>query len=68
MDFGKAWLIGDKLTDIQAGNAVGCRTILVSTAVLPETEKIRPGLSDAPDLVAESLLNAVQHIIAEKNC
>jgi D-glycero-D-manno-heptose 1,7-bisphosphate phosphatase len=61
----KAWLIGDKLTDMEAGNAVGCRTILVKTAVEPEAENVRPGQPDTPEVVAENLLDAVRYIVGE---
>ncbi len=31
IDLAKSWLIGDRLTDLQAGASAGCRTILVQT-------------------------------------
>jgi D-glycero-D-manno-heptose 1,7-bisphosphate phosphatase len=31
VDLARSWLVGDKLTDIQAGLAAGCRSILVLT-------------------------------------
>lgn len=65
MNLKKAWLIGDKLTDIEAGNAMGCRTVLVKTGGSPEAEKALPGQSHTPYLIAENLLDAVQHIIRE---
>ncbi|KKT12909.1 MAG: hypothetical protein UW76_C0033G0002 [Parcubacteria group bacterium GW2011_GWF2_44_8b] len=31
IDLKKSWMIGDRISDIVAGNAVGCRTILIET-------------------------------------
>lgn len=31
LDLSQSWMIGDKLSDLEAGAAVGCRTILVRT-------------------------------------
>jgi len=67
VDLGRAWLIGDKLTDMEAGNAMGCRTIFVNSGFLPETENTRPGRPDTPDFVAENLLDAVRHTLNDKN-
>jgi len=67
LDLGKVWLIGDKLTDMEVGNTMGCRTIFVKSGVLPETENIRPGQPDTPDFVAEDLLGAVRYIIGDKD-
>ncbi len=66
LSLGTAWLIGDKLTDMQAGNGMGCRTILVKTGVVPEAERAQPGQLDSPGFVAENLLDAVQCIIETK--
>ena len=53
----KAFLIGDKGTDIETGKAVGCRTILLSPA--NEAQNI----SAQPDYIADNMLNAVHWII-----
>ena len=65
LDLQRTWLIGDKLTDVQAGNAVGCRTVLVKTGVAPEADRVKPDQPDTPDFVAEDLLDAVRHIVRE---
>ncbi len=33
IDLGKSWMIGDALTDIEAGNSAGCRTIYIGKEV-----------------------------------
>jgi D-glycero-D-manno-heptose 1,7-bisphosphate phosphatase len=66
VDLTKAWLVGDKLTDVQAGKVVGCRTILVKSGVLPEADRVRPGRPDTPDFIGEDLLDAVQNIIGKE--
>ena len=31
LDLASSWMIGDRVTDLEAGAAVGCRTVLVRT-------------------------------------
>lgn len=65
IDLRASYMIGDKLSDIQAGQAAGCRTILVRTGYGAEIEK---RLSDAecrPDYIAANVLEAVDWILAE---
>jgi D-glycero-D-manno-heptose 1,7-bisphosphate phosphatase len=64
IDLSKSWLIGDGITDIQAGKAAGCKTIIISQmkcdiCKLMEEKKIKP------DFIAPNLYNAV--LIIEKN-
>lgn len=60
VNFGSSFLVGDKWSDIEAGRAVGCRTILVKTGHgLQEFEKKKCPV----DYVAVDLLDAVQHFI-----
>lgn len=65
VDFERAFLVGDALTDIAAGQAVGCRSILVTTGrgaeqlLLPEAQRWRPAH------VARDLLAAAHWILAE---
>jgi D-glycero-D-manno-heptose 1,7-bisphosphate phosphatase len=60
-DPGRAWFVGDKLTDIAAGNAAGCRTILVARE-LPAT-KFHTADNAIPDFITTDLHTAVTSVI-----
>jgi histidinol-phosphate phosphatase family protein len=55
----KCWMVGDRSSDIEAGAAIGARTIL-----LPEPHDA-PRLKIEPDFRAESLLDATGIILKE---
>jgi D,D-heptose 1,7-bisphosphate phosphatase len=59
LDLKNSWLIGDVLNDIEAGNRVGCRSILLNKG--SETEwylnKIRK-----PEIIVSDLLEAAKYI------
>lgn len=57
----KAWLVGDKLTDVAAGNTAGCRTILVARE-LPLTKFHSPD-NAIPDFITTDLHTAVTSVI-----
>lgn len=53
IDLAASWMIGDKLTDIEAGRAAGCRTILVETGYgAAEASGAPPGILVCADLLA----------------
>ena len=58
IDLARSYMVGDLPTDVEAGCAAGCRTILVSDADDP------PVNGQRPHFVAEDLAGAVQ-VIAE---
>ena len=61
LDLGRSVLAGDKISDLQAGRAAGCRTILVRTGYgrgITREDLRKAGV--APWLVAEDLLEAVR--------
>lgn len=66
VDLSRSYMVGDALTDIAAGQAVGCKTALVQTGRgrehidLPEIQRWRP------DHFARDLHAAVQWILAEE--
>ena len=52
-----SWLVGDKLSDIQAGLAAGCRPVLVRTGYGTATEPSLPaGVTACDDLLAAARL------------
>lgn len=58
LDLKRSWVIGDSMSDIEAGKIVGCRTVLITDHY--------PGYSSAqtaPDLTAASLIEAVEKIV-----
>jgi len=58
LDLSQSWVIGDNLTDIQAGNSAGCKTIHVLTGEFKEPVK-------EADFVAKGLIEAADYIITE---
>ena len=66
LDLSKCYVVGDGLTDIKAGRAVGCRAFLIGNLKcdlcrLMEDEGVKP------DLIAPSLLRASKIIEREVN-
>jgi D-glycero-D-manno-heptose 1,7-bisphosphate phosphatase len=59
LECGHSWMVGDKIVDIQAGRAAGCRTILVRTGYGREAEPEAP--ADLP--VVDDLPAAADFII-----
>lgn len=60
LDLKRSWMIGDRVTDLQAGAAVGCRTVLVRTgygALINPAGLDRDALN--VELVAANLADAV---------
>ncbi len=61
LDLARSWLVGDRETDLQAGAAVGARTVLVRTGYGSATAD---GALDHPalnlELIADNLADAVQ--------
>ncbi len=61
LDLQSSFLAGDRIADLQAGNAVGCRTILVRTGYgskITNEDLRKEGIE--PFLVAPDLLRAVE--------
>jgi D-glycero-D-manno-heptose 1,7-bisphosphate phosphatase len=58
LDPAETYMVGDRPTDIQAGQTAGLRTILVRTSTLSDCP---PEIQ--PDFVANSLFAAVRHLV-----
>lgn len=59
IDLGRSWMVGDKIADIEAGYAAGCRSILVRTGYGGSEAVSAPrGVTIVADLLA-----AAEHII-----
>jgi histidinol-phosphate phosphatase family protein len=60
LDLARSWMVGDTDTDIQAGKAAGCRTVLVEYG---SSAHKRAGQSNC-DLVAADLADGVAQLLA----
>ena len=58
----QAWMVGDRLSDLQAGRAVGARTILVATGYGRREYRL-PQRRECADYYAESLIEAARIIM-----
>lgn len=58
LDLSRSWMVGDKDIDLEAGRRAGCRVALVRTGYGSRVD------GSAADLVAESLPQAVELILA----
>jgi D-glycero-D-manno-heptose 1,7-bisphosphate phosphatase len=61
IDFSKSFMIGDKRSDIQAGQTVGCKTILVETGC---AGKGGEGCDVSPDFILKQLIQ-IRNIVNE---
>jgi len=62
LDLSASYAIGDKLSDLEPGKQLGCRTILLLTGHGPEHLKLAREQGFQPDRVAEDLYRAVEWI------
>jgi D-glycero-D-manno-heptose 1,7-bisphosphate phosphatase len=61
IDLASSWMVGDKIADVAAGLAAGCRSLLVRTGYGAREESQAP----AGVMVVDSLLSAAEYIISE---
>ena len=66
IDLSKSWMIGDGLTDVLAGKAAGCQTILLGRMKC-DVCRLMDDLDARPDGIATHLAEAVR-IIVGKEC
>ena len=65
IDLTRSFVIGDKLSDIGFGKALGAKSCLVRTGFGGESERAASGSELVPDLVADNALEAVRWAITE---
>jgi len=63
LDLRQAFVVGDKISDLQAGRAAGCQNILVRTGYGLESEKEFSAYAWQPDWIANNLLEAARWIL-----
>jgi len=61
----RSWMIGDGLTDIQAGHAAGCRTILMTQLKIGQVERFFHTDGREPDYICRDLAGALSIIKKE---
>ena len=80
INLGLSYVVGDMQIDVDAGKALGCKTVLVTTgpqSPIPNPQSLVPNLQslvpnpqsliNPPDYVADSLLEAAQWITRHDN-
>jgi D-glycero-D-manno-heptose 1,7-bisphosphate phosphatase len=58
VEFAKSWIVGDRMSDCEAGRRVGCRSVLLTGTEDPARSEFAP-----PDVIAENLLAAAKAIL-----
>ena len=59
IDLKKSWMVGDRMTDVEAGLRAGCRSILLQNELTPPIDKEFA----APQIIVKNVLQAAQHIL-----
>lgn len=66
VDLLSSYMVGDALTDIAAGQSVGCRTVLVRTGRGAEQAELPDIQIHRPDHIASDLLEAVRWVFRQE--
>ena len=64
LDLQASWLVGDGLNDIQAGNAAGCRTVLVTGLKLEQIQRFLSLDRAVPTRIVPDLKRVVDQLLA----
>lgn len=64
IDFKKSYVVGDKASDVEIANNIGCKGILVLTGMGKDEKK---KLKSAPSYIADDLKDAVEWIIKDRD-
>lgn len=59
LDLSQSWMIGDRMTDVEAGHRAGCRSVLLGASEDPDNFPYKP-----PEVHVPGLLDAAYEIIA----
>lgn len=62
IDFESSWMIGDRMTDVEAGHRAGCKSILIEGIDTPANFKYSP-----PEFIAKNLFESAQFIKNNSN-
>ncbi len=62
VDLGRSWMIGDRMTDVEAGHRAGARTVLVNSSEKPEKSQYA-----APDFVCASIVDVAKMILSQES-
>jgi D-glycero-D-manno-heptose 1,7-bisphosphate phosphatase len=63
LDLTRCYMVGDAISDIEAGSAVGCTTFLVKTGRGSRALQERQNWKTQPDFIVENLAQAVEIIL-----
>ncbi len=67
IDANKSYFIGDKISDILAGNSHGCKSILVRTGHGKSEESALDEFDFKPNKICNNILDAVNWIVCDSN-
>ena len=59
VDLTHSWMVGDRMTDVEAGHRAGCRSVLLAGSETPESAPYAP-----PEIFAPNLLVAAEEIVS----
>jgi histidinol-phosphate phosphatase family protein len=66
IDTRRAFMVGDKMSDLYAGRRVGCRTVLVLTGYGEQAREVFNNSIFQPDHISSNLYDAVKWILARE--
>jgi len=66
LDLTRCYMVGDALSDVEAGSAVGCTTLLVKTGRGSRELQERQNWKTQPDFIVKDLAQAVEIILKQR--
>jgi D-glycero-D-manno-heptose 1,7-bisphosphate phosphatase len=55
VDFARSWMVGDRMSDVEAGHRAGCKTVLLAGVETPTSTAFAPPEIFAPDLLTATI-------------